>query len=75
MILSLSLSLSLLAQRPAQKGAVPFSVLDSKEVAVLSIFSFCFFFLDWGGWGGWGMGEYWLFPIETVPLLCASLAK
>ena len=50
--LSLSLSLSLLAQRPAQKGAVPFSVLDSKEVALLSIFSFCFFFLDWGG-GGW----------------------
>ena len=71
MILSLSLSLSLLAQRPAQKGAVPFSVLDSKEVAVLSIFSFCFLF-----WiGGGGMGEYWLFPIETVPLLCASLAK
>ena len=72
MILSLSLSLSLLAQRPAQKGAVPFSVLDSKEVAVLSIFSFCFLF--WIGGGG-GMGEYWLFPIETVPLLCASLAK
>ena len=52
MILSLSLSLSLLAQRPAQKGAVPFSVLDSKEVAVLSIFSFCFLFWIVGG-GGW----------------------